>query len=84
MYTEYKFFDVEVYNNAKFTLIHGAVPSNWEMHGYGQPIYTNTEYPFPVDPPHVPAENPTGCYRTYFDISNEWKGKIFCLQIRLI
>ncbi|CAO2816155.1 unnamed protein product [Amaranthus hypochondriacus] len=60
------------------------VPSNWEMHGYGQPIYTNTEYPFPVDPPHVPAENPTGCYRTYFDISNEWKGRRILLQFEAV
>lgn len=60
------------------------VPSNWEMHGYGQPIYTNTEYPFPVDPPHVPAENPTGCYRTNFDIPNEWKGRRILLQFEAV
>lgn len=56
------------------------VPSNWELHGYGQPIYTNTQYPFPFDPPHVPAENPTGCYRTYFDIPNEWNGRRILLH----
>jgi beta-galactosidase len=39
------------------------VPSHWVLHGegrYGRPIYTNIKYPFPVDPPHVPDENPTG------------------------
>ncbi|KMT17108.1 hypothetical protein BVRB_2g041620 [Beta vulgaris subsp. vulgaris] len=56
------------------------VPSNWEMHGYGQPIYTNTEYPFLVDPPNVPGENATGCYRTYFDIPNKWKGRRILLH----
>ncbi len=42
------------------------VPSNWQMHGYGHPHYTNVIYPFPVDPPHVPTENPTACYRRSF------------------
>jgi len=27
------------------------VPSNWQMQGHGQPIYTNKQYPFPIDPP---------------------------------
>ena len=26
------------------------VPGNWQLQGYGQPIYTNVQYPFPVDP----------------------------------
>ncbi|WP_434362635.1 beta-galactosidase [Parasalinivibrio latis] len=42
------------------------VPSNWQMHGYDKPIYANVKYPFTVEPPHVPTENPTGCYRTRF------------------
>lgn len=56
------------------------VPSNWEMHGYGQPIYTNTQYPFPFDPPRVPAENPSGCYRTFFHIPHEWNGRRILLH----
>jgi beta-galactosidase len=51
------------------------------MHGYDRPIYTNVIYPFPVDPPHVPDDNPTGCYRTYFDIPEEWQGMIYLLCI---
>lgn len=35
-----------------------AVPSNWEMHGYGTPIYTNITYPFKKEPPRVTAEPP--------------------------
>ena len=42
------------------------VPSHWQLHGYGTPAYTNVVYPFPVDPPHVPTENPTGDYRRRF------------------
>ncbi|KAH9617726.1 hypothetical protein KSS87_001056 [Heliosperma pusillum] len=60
------------------------VPLNWEMHGYGRPIYTNTEYPFPVNPPYVPEENPTGCYRTYFEISDEWKGRRILLHFEAV
>ena len=47
-----------------------AVPSHWVLHGggYGRPIYTNVRYPFPVDPPYVPDENPTGDYRRSFQL----------------
>ena len=34
------------------------VPSNWQMHGYGRPIYTNIRYPIPANPPHIPHESP--------------------------
>ncbi len=37
-------------------------------HGrYGRPWYTNVRFPFPIDPPHVPDENPVGDYRRTFD-----------------
>jgi beta-galactosidase len=36
------------------------VPSLWQLDGYGAPAYTNVRYPFPVDSPRVPNENPTG------------------------
>lgn len=42
------------------------VPGHWQLQGYGRPHYTNVPYPFAVDPPHVPDENPVGCYRTEF------------------
>ncbi|WP_329144105.1 DUF4981 domain-containing protein [Streptomyces sp. NBC_01456] len=38
----------------------------------GAPAYTNTAYPFPVDPPRVPDENPTGDHRRVFDLPEEW------------
>jgi beta-galactosidase len=53
------------------------VPSHWALPGtsaqaeagtYGRPIYTNTHYPFPIDPPHVPDENPTGDHRRTFEL----------------
>ncbi|MCX7004102.1 MAG: DUF4981 domain-containing protein [bacterium] len=55
------------------------VPSCWQCHGYGRPHYTNVIYPFPVDPPHVPTENPTGAYRRVFRVPDSWRG----LQLHL-
>ncbi len=34
------------------------VPGHWQLQGHGRPAYTNVRYPFPVDPPFVPDENP--------------------------
>ncbi|MFO7957149.1 MAG: glycoside hydrolase family 2 TIM barrel-domain containing protein [Candidatus Brocadiia bacterium] len=48
------------------------VPGNWQMQGFGRPHYTNVVYPWPVDPPHVPDENPTGCYRRTFRLPDGW------------
>ncbi|WP_431046848.1 glycoside hydrolase family 2 TIM barrel-domain containing protein [Streptomyces sp. P1-3] len=48
------------------------VPAHWVLRGHGAPIYTNTLYPFPVDPPHVPTENPTGDHRRVFDLPESW------------
>ncbi len=44
-----------------------SVPGHWQLQGHGRPQYTNITYPFPVDPPHVPADNPTGWYRRWVD-----------------
>ena len=44
------------------------VPGSWELQGFDSPIYTDTRYPFPADPPHVPHDyNPVGSYVTEFD-----------------
>ena len=49
------------------------VPSNWQMHGYGRPIYLNMRYPFTVNPPFIPHDyNPVGSYRTEFEIPSGW------------
>ncbi|MDX6364051.1 MAG: beta-galactosidase, partial [Streptomyces sp.] len=48
------------------------VPSCWQLHGIGAPAYTNVTYPFPIDPPRVPDENPTGEYRRVFTLPGDW------------
>jgi beta-galactosidase len=49
-----------------------TVPGHWQLQGHGSPAYTNVEYPFPVDPPFVPSENPTGDHRLTFDLPADW------------
>ncbi|MDT7840298.1 glycoside hydrolase family 2 TIM barrel-domain containing protein [Streptomyces justiciae] len=52
-----------------------TVPGHWVLQGdgaFGKPIYTNHLYPFPVDPPHVPTENPTGDHLHVFDLPADW------------
>lgn len=56
------------------------VPSHWVLRGHGNPIYTNVRYPFPVDPPHVPTENPTGDYRRTFDLPDDWSSSAAVLR----
>jgi beta-galactosidase len=60
------------------------VPANWEVNGFGTPIYVSSGYPFKIDPPHVtstPPEkyttfkerNPVGQYRRSFILPTDWK-----------
>jgi beta-galactosidase len=56
------------------------VPAHWQLHGYGRPAYTNTRYPFPIDPPHVPTENPTGSYRRTVAVPADWAGERIVLR----
>ena len=66
------------------------VPSNWQMHGYGVPVYTNIKYPFKTDPPRVMGEppkhftnfedrNPVGSYRRDFTVPKRGRaGRFSC------
>ncbi|MBP8303204.1 MAG: beta-galactosidase, partial [Phycisphaerae bacterium] len=56
------------------------VPSNVEMHGYGIPIYVNSQYPWPRPwtPPTVPADdlnNTVNSYRRTFEVPKDWAGR---------
>jgi evolved beta-galactosidase subunit alpha len=46
-----------------------AVPGNWQMQGYGKMHYSDLWYNFPIIPPRVPTENPTGIYRRGFEFN---------------
>lgn len=50
------------------------VPGSWELQGFDVPIYTDTRYPFPANPPFVPQDyNPVGIYQRTIEIPAEWK-----------
>lgn len=67
------------------------VPGDWEMNGYGTPIYSSSGYTFKINPPYVMGEpkktytayverNPTGCYRRTFSIPDSWNGQEIYLR----
>jgi beta-galactosidase len=67
------------------------VPVNWELQGFGTPIYTNIAYPFKVNPPKVTAEpakdftsfsarNPVGSYYRTFTVPENWGDKLVFLN----
>ncbi|GHT73111.1 beta-galactosidase [Bacteroidia bacterium] len=52
------------------------VPGNWELQGFGVPIYTNYNYPHPVNPPYIDhSDNPVGCYVRDFVLPENWNGR---------
>lgn len=54
------------------------VPANWELNGYGTPIYVNVDNEFrPNEPPFAPTvDNPVGCYLTEFNIPEFWNDRL--------
>jgi len=52
-----------------------SVPANWELNGYGTPIYVNDRYEFPKNPPLVPQNNPVGVYKRRFKLPESWSNK---------
>ncbi|MGE5943448.1 MAG: glycoside hydrolase family 2 TIM barrel-domain containing protein [Flavobacteriales bacterium] len=59
-----------------------TVPSNWEMQGYGDPLFRNVAHAFKSNPPSVPREyNPTGSYRKTFNLPANWKSKRIFLRM---
>ena len=69
-------FYKEGYNASDWKTI--KVPANWELNGYGTPIYVNVDNEFrPNEPPFAPTEdNPVGCYLTEFNIPESWKDRL--------
>ena len=74
----------EDFNDAAWTDF--PVPANWELNGYGTPIYISAGFPFKIDPPFITSEpsrgnttylerDPVGSYRRLFDLPADWEGK---------
>ncbi|HWJ27546.1 MAG TPA: hypothetical protein VNS32_13460, partial [Flavisolibacter sp.] len=76
-------FYIKDFNDANWKLF--KVPANWELNGYGLPIYINQRYEFAghsktgarLNPPFdIPADNnPVGSYRKTFTLPKEWDGR---------
>ena len=76
-------YDVSGWDNIK-------VPGNWELQGYGTPIYVNERYEFDSEfynfkknPPFVPVEgNEVGSYRRSFTLPDNWAGRrvVLCVE----
>ncbi|TJY42483.1 beta-galactosidase subunit alpha [Cohnella pontilimi] len=71
-------FDQEHYDDSGWDRV--EVPGMWQLQGYGKPHYTDLHYPFPVNPPYLPSDNPTGCYRKSFNIPQKWDGRQIVLR----
>ncbi|MGI9455762.1 MAG: glycoside hydrolase family 2 TIM barrel-domain containing protein [Aeoliella sp.] len=67
------------------------VPANWQLHGYGTPVYCNQPYSYKKDPPRVMGEppaqftnynarNPVGSYRRTFTVPSSWDGRQVFVQ----
>lgn len=77
-------FHTPAFDDAGWSLI--AVPSSFVMPAHdatvagrrGAPAYTNKWYPFPVDPPHAPDENPVGDHRVRFAVPEPFA----CAELR--
>lgn len=58
------------------------VPANWEIEGYGYPIYLDERFPFTTTWPDVPTDyNPIGSYRKSFDLPEHWQDKQVFIHI---
>lgn len=66
------------FNDRSWASVH--VPGNWQLEGYGRPIYLNSDYPFhpkyPANPPLIHQNyDPVGSYLTTFTMPKDWKGR---------
>ena len=81
---DFRFFDspskIEALDIADFDAMPADkidVPRSWENTlRYDTPNYTNTEYPFPCEPPRVPEKNPCALYSRDFTLdAGQLRGK---------
>ena len=77
-------FEAPTFNDATWKTL--TVPSQWELNGYGTPIYASAGYVFKIDPPRVMTEpdaayttfkerNAVGSYRRWVELPAAWSDK---------
>lgn len=75
-----KDFYTKKFNDTKWDNLN--VPSNWEMQGYGDPVFRNVSQPFHSNPPFIPHDyNPVGSYRKTVTVPLNWKDKEVFLRL---
>ena len=57
------------------------VPANWEVEGFGHPIYLDERYPFSTTWPNVPEDyNPVGTYRKEIELTQKFLSEDIILK----
>ncbi|MBR1864783.1 MAG: glycoside hydrolase family 2 [Ruminococcus sp.] len=56
------------------------VPSNWQLHGFDRPQYTNVNYPIPFDPPYVPDDDSVGVYKKTYSYKPDGLRRILVFE----
>lgn len=60
-YTPYRGADPETWTTIE-------VPGCWQVQGHGAPAYLSAQFPFAMEPPHVPDENAIATYRRLVEV----------------
>ena len=71
------FYDPDLDDSRWFDI---EVPSNWELKGFGTPIYANIQYLWSPNPPFINIEIPVGTYRKKFIVPEDWGDKEIMLH----
>lgn len=66
-----KTFQNTAFNDSEWITI--PVPANWEVEGFGHPIYLDERYPFTTKWPNAPTDyNPVGTYRKHIELDEDF------------
>ncbi|RHW76262.1 glycoside hydrolase family 2 TIM barrel-domain containing protein [Colwellia sp. RSH04] len=73
-------FQLNSFDDSSWSQI--PVPGNWEVEGFGYPIYLDERFPFTTTWPDAPTDyNPIGSYRKPFTLPKHWQGKQVILHV---
>ena len=73
---DFKFYERDIDEDEKIEYTENIpVPSCWQCYGYEAPYYCNVTYPYPVDAPYVPDDNPMGVYHRNITIDEKWNSR---------